>query len=246
MTVSAENIKRIQELRAEGLLQREVADRLGLARSTVSQALIDPTGEQERERRKRYQRRCACGALMTGSEGLDSPRAPKHCRDCAPDAQRRWTKEAIIAAVRHFAELRGRPPTASDWNPSHARALGFHDRADLFERYENWPHVFVVQYTFGSWNAGIRAAGFEPLRRGAHLNDWTRDEILAAIRRWYSLHGEPPRCNDWKLEAYSEWPNTKCVTYLFGTWNAAIRAAGFTPRKPGGQPKTAQEAADAA
>jgi hypothetical protein len=49
-----------------------------------------------------------------------------------------------------------------DWNPWQARdRLGDEARARRFES-GHWPWYTSVVIRFGSWNAGIRAAGFTP------------------------------------------------------------------------------------
>ena len=73
----------------------------------------------------------------------------------------------LIEAIRDFAERYGRPPQVLDWNPAMARAQGFPERAERFYE-DGWPHVQYLQKRFGSFNAGIRAAGFEPTEPGKH------------------------------------------------------------------------------
>lgn len=69
---------------------------------------------------------------------------------------------------------------------------------------------------------------------------WTRERILRAIRDWHALFGEPPRAQNWMpVPSRGAWPPTTAVLNRFGRWNNAIRDAGFTPRKPGAQPRAA-------
>lgn len=69
-------------LRDQGLLIREIADRLGLACSTVWSLLNDPDGLKERARRARYGGTCeVCGGQTDGSNG--AAKAPKRCLKCA-------------------------------------------------------------------------------------------------------------------------------------------------------------------
>ena len=66
----------------------------------------------------------------------------------------------------------------------------------------------------------------------------TRAEVLAAIREWVEVTGEPPRVEEWTPSAdpqqrwareYPRWPSFMTVRTHFGTWPAALRAAGCTP-----------------
>jgi hypothetical protein len=75
----------------------------------------------------------------------------------------------------------------------------------------------------------------------------TPDEILAAIRRWNELYGEPPSMTDWdpyrarergqewRIERYRSgcWPSVKSVRNHFGRLSNAIAAAGLVPREQG-------------
>lgn len=75
---------------------------------------------------------------------------------------------------------------------------------------------------------------------------WTRRAIVDAIHAWAVEYGEPPAGPDWsptaarakndlpraeRFEAASgRWPWQNTVVREFGTWNAAVSEAGFTPR----------------
>jgi hypothetical protein len=86
----------------------------------------------------------------------------------------------------------------------------------------------------------------ETARRRARL---TPDEILAAIRRWHDLYGEPPSMTDWdpyrarergqawRISRYEagEWPSVKSVRNHFGRLSDAVAAAGLVPRRQGQQ-----------
>lgn len=71
---------------------------------------------------------------------------------------------------------------------------------------------------------------------------WTRGAIVGAIQLWAERHGQQPAAIDWNTtlarkvgrpERGHEFPNTSTVLYAFGTWNAAMAAAGFTPVRAG-------------
>ena len=78
-------------------------------------------------------------------------------------------------------------------------------------------------------------------------------EVVAKIKEWEALYGEIPGANDWnssnsraavwrstarasywieRVQRFEsgEWPWTGTVHKLFGSWNNAIRKAGFEPR----------------
>jgi hypothetical protein len=61
---------------------------------------------------------------------------------------------------------------------------------------------------------------------------WTADLILYSIDLWARRYGRPPAANEWD-RAGADHPSRQTVQRVFGTWNAAIEAAGFRPRQPG-------------
>jgi hypothetical protein len=64
---------------------------------------------------------------------------------------------------------------------------------------------------------------------------WTPETVVAGIVRWVAEHdGELPTSTTWMRKA-DGYPTTSSVIKVFGTWTAAIKAAGFEPRKRGGQ-----------
>jgi hypothetical protein len=85
---------------------------------------------------------------------------------------------------------------------------------------------------------------------------WTREKIIAAIRAWVLTYEEPPVTRDWgrsgsdpdRVARFHRLrrdrirkgypaliPAANTVVERFGSWNAAIEAAGFQPRERGGQ-----------
>ena len=60
---------------------------------------------------------------------------------------------------------------------------------------------------------------------------WTRAAILAAIDLWIVSHGRAPTQDEWTLAA-DDHPTVRTVRIHFGTWSAALAAAGIV-RGPG-------------
>jgi IS30 family transposase len=147
----------IEALAARGLGSEEIADRLGLARSTVNKYRRDPEGERERARRERYRGRCRrCGRATRGSDGPG--RAPEWCPACAPLQRRRWSDDQMLDAVRAWTRLTGAPPTLYDWSPAHAPA-GHRGAARYLAERGRWPSASSVARRFGSLRAALEAAG---------------------------------------------------------------------------------------
>ena len=83
---------------------------------------------------------------------------------------------------------------------------------------------------------------------GRRVTRWTRELIIEKIREWNDRYGEPPcsadwnpslarwRAQEWRAERYREgvWPSTNAAKRPFeGSFDAAVRAAGLEPHKPG-------------
>lgn len=125
---------------------------------------------------------------------------------------RYWTTEWIIDACQEWERLHGVPPRGEDW-----------------ERNPGWPSKTVCRIRFGSWNAMIEAAGFQPRDSSMASLVWTREATIEACQRWAAEHGRPPVAKEW-VKAVPERPLTRSVLVRFGTWNQMIEASGFEPR----------------
>lgn len=83
---------------------------------------------------------------------------------------------------------------------------------------------------------------------GRRVTRWTRELIIEKIREWNARYGEPPcsadwnpslarwRAQEWRAERYREgvWPSTNAAKRPFdGSFDAAVRAAGLEPHRPG-------------
>lgn len=148
---------RAATLRADGLVQREIAERMGLSRSMVSGLLSDPDGSKVRARKASYGGTCVdCGARTDGSNGPGD--APERCKLCSPRARTLWTREVCIAALRAFHDEHGRVPTSGE--------LG--GGSDWHDRVEGLPTLWTLQGKFGSAAAAMRAAGLEPRPVGTY------------------------------------------------------------------------------
>lgn len=132
----------------------------------------------------------------------------------APMAVVIWTEEAIIEAIQEWTAEHGRPPAMREWRSG---VPGF-------------PTAVTVRSRFGTFDAARRAAGVVFLRAN-QAGEWTRQDILDAIFRWRFEHGELPRSQEWAVSV-DGFPTEWWVRKYFGTWNAAIVAAGYEPRFP--------------
>lgn len=125
-----------------------------------------------------------------------------------------WTRERIIAALHEFAAEHGRAPFAKEWRVASPR----------------YPNAQTVERRFGSWNAGLEAAGLET-RPAYAVPRWTKDEIANAMLDELVRTGRWPRLRDWQKVSDDKRPTATTVIRAFGTWTAAKRYAGWDERQ---------------
>lgn len=67
---------------------------------------------------------------------------------------------------------------------------------------------------------------------------WLPERIVDAIHRYAAIHGRPPTATNWKKgDVENDYPTTSTVQKAFGSWSAAIMAAGFPKPRRGGTRK---------
>lgn len=168
----AERYEQLKALRDKGMLLREIAAETGVAISTVHDVLSDPTGDAARERKRRaYSFRCeGCGVECKPNGRKELEARSGLCATCFGAQTRRRSRQWIIDSMHEWAHMFGAPPSAIDWNPPFARSHKYCQWKA--ERHAStgrpWPSVALVQSHYGSWNDGLRAAGFEPLKPTEH------------------------------------------------------------------------------
>jgi hypothetical protein len=149
-------------LRSEGLLLREIAERMGVAISTVDAYLNDPGGRRLKARQDSYRGSCTeCGAPTNGNNGPTA--APERCIDCV-----RWSDEERIEAIKLWAEKHGGiPPTVNDWRPAgpdHPSSTAFGRNGGI------------------GWNEAILRAGYAlHMDRRPETQQWVEDQISAGV-----------------------------------------------------------------
>jgi len=114
-----------------------------------------------------------------------------------------WEPEEILVALRAYAERFGKPPAKQEleWPPT------------------GYPSARTVRRHFGSFTAGLRAAGLKP--RGER---WTKEEIIEAMREFERETNHWPRSSDWS-SACEDWPSSGTVYNRFGSWRTALDIA---------------------
>jgi hypothetical protein len=118
---------------------------------------------------------------------------------------RGYTNEDLLDALRSFAaEHDGRPPIAPE--------------AD--DRETDLPTAATFARRFGSWNAAIAAAGFDP--RFRRRSD---EELLDDLREFADETGAHPTVA--AVRAHPDMAKPPTYRARFGSWTEALGAAGL-------------------
>lgn len=209
MTLRETRAREAARLRATGMVLREIAERMGISASYAQELVADPSGEAKQERKRRYDGVCVdCGGRVSGTDPARA--APLHrcvpCRRRFEHESRYWTPERVIAAIQEHA-IDGEAPTASDVGSLRTMAVR----------------------EFGAWSAACEAAGLGSRRPGgSQPRRWTRERILDAIRDNARDCGGGPTGREMSAAGLSG--AYQAAYRRFGSWTAAVRAAGLTPR----------------
>lgn len=170
-----------RRMRADGMTLRAVAERFGVATSTIMRWTDDAYADRARAlcraNKLRYRGACVdCGTATIG----DSPgHAPERCVPCSRAHGRLLTRAWILDSFAQWFALFGQVPVAAEWSPAAARTTG---RDDYLDRREStgqpWPNPSTVIDHFGSWQKGIAAAGFTPTPPGNYRDEASRQAVM--------------------------------------------------------------------
>lgn len=170
--ITAAQVSRMKHLRGLGLSASGVGQRLGIPESTVrnwwnSVSCVDCDDPVDRSSSKGAAVRCErCS----------------HAHQASEEERARvtyWTRERLIAAIQWWVKTYGETPALPDWCAHISRHV-LHDeprarRAERLITDRTIPGFTTVVQRFGSWNAGIEAAGFQPrVNHGGGGNSWRR------------------------------------------------------------------------
>lgn len=176
----------------------------------------------------------------------------------------RVTREAAIEALRAFGDREGRRPTWDEWRARRCRpstdtiAKLFGSWQDGlvaagFERVGQggYERPFIdrdAECIVGPCenrqersdgrcrrcDCYLRRTGreWDPARLRQRPPVYAPEAVVEAIRRWVAEHGEVPSLTEWRAAGVR--PGVHTVYRRFGSWCAAVEAAGFTPMRSGG------------
>jgi len=123
------------------------------------------------------------------------------------DARPAWDRASIVDALRRLAADLGSAPRRSDLDPVPAGA--------------RYPSAATVERHFGSFQDALIAAGLQH----ETVESWPREAIVDALRDGARRLGRTPRAGDANDDPLL--PPARLTATRFGSWGAAIRAAGL-------------------
>lgn len=115
----------------------------------------------------------------------------------------RWERDDVLDALRAFGARHRRAPT----------------KTELESPPTGMPSAPTVRRTFGSFTAGLRAAGLEPTHRR-----WSDEEIFVALRAFRAVERRWPTSGEWQ-RATPDHPSAAGIARRFGGWRRALAAA---------------------
>ena len=120
-----------------------------------------------------------------------------------------YSDEQLLQTLRDLAAELGRSPTRDELKA----------RRDL-------PALSTYERRFTRWTAALKAAGLQTRRTLVYSDE----QLLQILRDLAAKLGQSPAGHE--LEARRDLPSLKTYYERFGSWLAALAAAGLQPRRP--------------
>jgi hypothetical protein len=124
-----------------------------------------------------------------------------------PRKRSAYSKEACIKAIQNFKNKHGKYPASRD-----------------FVKNPEYPSYSTVKNYFGSWSHALLLAGFTEEKQDSN----TKNILIRYIQKFYNSYGRIPECRDFLNN--SNYPSYATYINHFGSWVAAVEAAGFIPK----------------
>jgi transposase len=162
---SPETIQRAHELHELGASVRLIHRMIGVPEPTLRRWLFPEVRERGLQKSRQYKAKHRGSCIDCGkSVWMTSDR----CAACSQEHYRktkRWTREAVIQAIKDWNEEHGHPPTTTEW----LYASNTHPGATS---------VYGSYAEFRTWNEAIEAAGLTPRHTspGPGKREWSLEE----------------------------------------------------------------------
>jgi hypothetical protein len=109
--------------------------------------------------------------------------------------------------------------------------MGYYSPAEMRLRYGRPCACGCGQTTSGS-EGRVNAPEYTAECSKRIRREQARERSIAAIQAWHRKHGRLPTAREWRYGVAPN-PTTSNLQQFFGSWTAAMKAAGFEPRKSG-------------
>lgn len=163
----------------------------------VAEELDRPPTPEEINRLSSFSAQTVLNKFGSWADARESAGLPRH-----PEFRDTISAEELIAEIKRLATEFDRPPTLPEWKE--------------MAKYSNSP----VERVFGRWGSALNAAGFQP----HNPSTLDRDQLLAELRALADeLEHTPTQADMNERGPFSEKPYRQ----KFGSWNAALQAAGL-------------------
>jgi Homing endonuclease associated repeat len=127
-------------------------------------------------------------------------------------ARRAWTRADVIDAFTRFQREHGRLPTSTDLRAT---------------RGSGYPPASAVRALFGDLHSAQRACGYSGPPRRSRFHP---DDAVRALRHFHTIHGRHPSVREW--DQLGQRPSAPAIIRHYGSWNAALSAAGLIVTQP--------------
>jgi hypothetical protein len=123
-----------------------------------------------------------------------------------------YTDEQLLEFLKSFYILNNKVPTVRD-----------------FRGNPKYPNSNTIASKFGSWNKALILAGFKTNNSPSiPYYDCSEEGIIEAIQNFVDKYDILPTSKQF-VNSSGKYPSNHSVRRIFGTWNSAIKAAGFKP-----------------
>lgn len=116
----------------------------------------------------------------------------------------KYDKITLIQTLQTYYEIEGKKPT----------------QAGLLLKKDIYPSPSTFAYNFGSWGKALEAAKFKSIR-----HNYSEDELIELLK---NFDGKPTMK---LINKHTDFPNSCTYINRFGSWNNAMKLAGYEPRK---------------
>lgn len=119
------------------------------------------------------------------------------------------TKEQLLELLQNYYKEHNNTPSTRE-----------------FDSDKKYPNVVTYKRHFGSWNNALELAGL-PLKQRKPKTKYSKEYMITCIKNYIQKYKKIPIQKE--FDADKDFPSATTVVKYCGSWEAAIREAGYTP-----------------